>query len=438
MAQAIKAAFVMGALTALTACSNASPEAPPEPLADVRPSVSAEDLRAQARHNPEQALKALESLGSGGDTVDERLMREIRHRAETQTFKRQVEAMEAAEDLREAVGIAIALGKADTPTNKRTLAQPLWGLVGKLERGMTRDPTFTIAAVKRLAATPALTEIVGPQFAERLKTLRLSAEIRETIRRVDAILAKGSFEALVVTLSRWRGESVKIGAHQLEAAVERAIAALEARVEAPEAEALRRDAASLWRHEQLLTGATRQRLEALLDRQGSEVLRRLSPQLKGVSISEGAERACSAQTHVMTSQEKERFERDTHPLQKRMTRGATKAARDYVQAIAKRSLMRWSRFEAVYIGVNTADLETFRDQRRPWLSQLGDLDPARKMPRVDAAKVSMCEASVRLDVTQEGERRARGSLTMCWHRAKQGWYPCRPLTIKPDEAIVRP
>ncbi|MDP6944747.1 MAG: hypothetical protein QF464_11400, partial [Myxococcota bacterium] len=202
------------------------PEGAPSTMAEGVGAPSAETLsalRTQARHAPVEALERLAHLEAEGDTAEE--IARIRALADTTHFNNALKQVAATTDHREAIATILELAHRPTPVNKRRLAEPVWGLIGKLEAQTDAQPAFVKAAAERLLADSALTDLLGPKVAERLRALREAALVRRTTERVAMLLAKGPFEEVVAQLVAWHSGPKATGEVSLRAAMRRVVEA---------------------------------------------------------------------------------------------------------------------------------------------------------------------------------------------------------------------
>ena len=425
---------------------NERPEAEPQyeahTVATQGSAASLDDLRNLARSSPQEALTA---LGSRSESPE---VNEVRTLAQTTLFNSALKDLAGEPDLRQAIRTAISLAATPQPTNKRRLAQPVWGIIGKLERLVDSDPAFAAAAAKRLAEGTTLAELIGPQFTPRLEAIIERTDQLEIIKRVDGILRSQSFSAIVKQLALWAEQPDKVTPAQLNAATTHLIDGLHTRGEGEIDSRLRDDAsallAQLKRMAPRVTGPKAdegaQTLEALITRTGRATMERWLKTLRATSKkpTEAARHGCEAGRFAQTAAERQALTDALADTRHALDQGARKAALKYLLAIETRQAKSWRKMEQPFLGATEGPLDEFIAQRERWLAVNPRLDPRTGALQIATAELDLCSVSATLGLSRSDTTPVEVALTVCWHAERRAWFPCRPLTIANNKAMVRP
>jgi len=350
----------------------------------------------------------------------------------------------AEPDLRQAIHTAISLAEQPLPTNKRRLAQPVWGMIGKLELRVESEPAFAAAAAKRLVEGATLAELIGPQFTPRLKAIIDRADQLEIIKRVDGILRSQSYNAIIRQLELWAEQPGKVTPAQLNTAIAHLIEGLHTRGDREIDSRLRADASALLaqikRTDPKATGANAQKLEALITRAGSATMERWLKTLGATSKkpTEAARHGCEAARFVQTAVERQALTDALADTRHALDRGARKAAAKYLSAIEARQAKPWRKMEQPFLGATEGPLGEFVAQRERMLAANPRLDPRTGALQIATVELDLCSVSATLGLSRSDTSPVEVALTVCWHAERRAWFPCRPLTIASNKAMVRP
>ena len=406
---------------------------------------SLEALRAMARRSPQEALNALEARSDAAEGAG---IAEIRILAQTSLFNDALKQLALESDLRHAVTVTLELAERPTPINKRRLAQPVWGLIGKLEQRLESDPAFAQAAAKRLAGSSTLVALVGPQLRQRLDTILRRAEHLEITAQVDALLSSKSFGAIVTQLDSWSKQPEKVTVTQLIDAIGQVIEALERRSERGVDSRLRADALALFTYStQLKTShpgdaldTSHARIAQLMTRAGAPTMERWLKTIRRSAKApvDVARHGCEASRFVQTEPEKQALTKALEPARSTLEERAKEAALRYLNAIETRRFKAWRTMEQPFLGAAEGAIDEFADQRERWLAANPRLDPRTAALHIAAAEFDLCKVSLALNLSRGDTTPVEVALTMCWHAERGAWFPCRPLTRATKDAMVRP
>ena len=344
--------------------------------------------------------------------------------------------------------VTLQLAAQPVPVNKRRLAQPVWGLLGKLEKRVEVDPAFATAATKRLNESTALAELVGPQLTQRLAAILTRAEHLEITTRVKKLLATMPFDKIVAVVERWSKHPERVNVTQLTDAIALLTEALKERAETGDMTALRGDALALLKVVTLLKAVSDSgslstsdaHLTTLVSDAGAKAMAQWLQTIRRAVKApvDVARHGCEAGRFVETDAERGALAEALKGARATLTSRAKKAALAYLKAIESRRFKLWRTMEQPFLDPATGTLDAFASQREGWLAANPRLDPRTGALQIATAALDLCKVSLALTLKRSETTPAEVALTMCWHGEHGAWFPCRPLTRATNGAMVRP
>lgn len=441
----------MTALLHVWSCNEQPRTEAEEPVAassDAVEGPSLEGLRAMARQSPQEVLNALDARSTQPEQPEQPEVAEIRVLAQTALFNHTLRTLALESDLRQAVTMTLQLAAQPVPINKRRLAQPVWGLIGKLEKRVEVDPTFATAAAKRLNESTILAELVGPQLTQRLSSILTRAEHLEITARVKKLLATMPFDKIVAVVERWSKQPERVSLTQLTDAIALLTEALKERAAAGDMTTLRGDALALLKivtplktvngSDSLSTNEAQ--LTTLVSDAGATAMAQWLKTIRRAAKApvDVARHGCEADRFAETDAEREALAEALKGAHATLTAQAKKAALGYLKAIESRRFKLWRTMEQPFLDPATGTLDAFASQREGWLAANPRLDPRTGALQVATAALDLCKVSLAMTLKRSETTPAEVALTMCWHGERSAWFPCRPLTRATNGAMVRP